>query len=94
MNNEERKQEIINEINIKLHDYPNLFFDDSVDMPSINNRIKEFSDEEPIWEDYSDEDDLELENCSEDDLSNLLWEMDRHIEKDDKLMERCNGYDW
>ena len=74
MNNEERKQEIINEINIKLHDYPNLFFDDSVDMPSINNRIKEFSDEEPIWEDYSDEDDLELENCSEDDLSNLLWD--------------------
>ena len=21
-------------------------------------------------------------------------EMDRQIEKDDKLMERCNGYDW
>jgi len=86
-----KKQELINEINIKLHDYPFIDFDDSVDMPSVNNRIKCFSGGEAIWEDMSDED-LWLTDCSEVDLSNLLYEIERQIEKDDKLMERCQGY--
>lgn len=90
MNNEMKKQEILNGINIKLNDYPFIMFDDAVEMPSMNNNIKEFSGGEPIWEDMSD-DDIELSDASEDDLANLLWEIERQIESDDKLMERCSN---
>lgn len=83
---EKERQEILNELIIKLHDYPFILFDDAVEMPSLNNSIKEFSGGDPIWEDMSD-DDIELENASEDDLSNLLYEIERQIEKDDKLMD-------
>lgn len=85
------KQEILNELIIKLNDYPFILFDDAVEMPSLNNSIKEFSGGDPIWEDMSD-DDIELEDASEVDLSNLLYEMERQIEKDDKLMDRCQGW--
>lgn len=88
---EKERQEILNEIIIKLHDYPFVLFDDAVEMPSLNNSIKEFNGGDPIWEDMSD-DDIELENASEDDLSNLLYEIERQIEKDDKLMDRCQGW--
>lgn len=88
---EKERQEILNELIIKLHDYPFVLFDDAVEMPSLNNSIKEFSGGDPIWEDMSD-DDIELENASEDDLSNLLYEIERQIEKDDKLMDRCQGW--
>lgn len=90
MNNEMKKQEILNDINIKLNDYPFIMFDDAVEMPSMNNNIKEFSGGEPIWEDMSD-DDIELSDASEDDLANLLWEIECQIESDDKLMERCSN---
>lgn len=83
---EKERQEILNELIIKLHDYPLILFDDAVEMPSLNNSIKAFSCGDPIWEDMSD-DDIELENASEDDLSNLLYETERQIEKDDKLYE-------
>lgn len=85
------KQEILYELNIKLNDYPFILFDDAVEMPSLNNSIKEFNGGDPIWEDMSD-DDIELENASEVDLSNLLYEVERQIEKDDKLMDRCQGW--
>lgn len=85
------KQEILNELNIKLNDYPFILFDDAVEMPSFNNSIKEFSGGDPIWEDIPVYD-IELEDASEDDLSNLLYEIERQIEKDDKLMERCQGW--
>ena len=85
------KQEILNELIIKLNDYPFIFFDDAVEMPSLNNSIKEFSCGDPIWEDMSD-DDIELEDASETDLENLLYWIDAQIERDDKLMERCQGY--
>ena len=85
------KQEILNDINIKLNDYSFIFFDDAVEMPSLNNSIKAFSGGHTIWEDMSD-DDIELEDASEDDLSNLLYEIERQIEKDDKLMESCQGW--
>lgn len=88
---EKERQEILNELIIKLHDYPFILFDDAVEMPSLNNSIKEFNGGDPIWENMSD-DDIELENASEDDLSNLLYEIERQIEKDDKLMERCQGW--
>lgn len=83
---EKERQEILNELIIKLHDYPFILFDDAVEMPSLNNSIKEFNGGDPIWENMSD-DDIELENASEDDLSNLLYEIERQIEKDDKLMD-------
>ena len=82
------KQEILNELNIKLNDYPFILFDDAVEMPSLNNSIKEFSGGDPIWEDMSD-DDIELLDASEVDLSNLLYEIEQQIEKDDKLI-----YSW
>ncbi len=85
------KQEILNELNIKLNDYPFILFDDAVEMPSLNNSIKEFSGGDPIWEDMSD-DDIELEDASEDDLANLLYWIDAQIERDDKLMDRCQGW--
>ena len=85
------KQEILNELIIKLNDYPFILFDDAVDMPSLNNSIKEFSGGDPIWEDMSD-DYIELEDASEDDLENLLYWIDTQIERDDKLMDRCQGY--
>lgn len=88
---EKERQEILNELIIKSHDYPFILFDDAVEMPSLNNSIKEFNGGDPIWEDMSD-DDIELENASEDDLSNLLYEIERQIEKDDKLMDRCQGW--
>lgn len=88
---EKERQEILNELIIKLHDYPFILFDDAVEMPSLNNSIKEFNGGDPIWENMSD-DDIELKNASEDDLSNLLYEIERQIEKDDKLMERCQGW--
>lgn len=88
---EKERQEILNELIIKLHDYPFILFDDAVEMPSLNNSIKEFNGGDPIWENMSD-DDIELENASEDDLSNLLYEIERQIEKDDKLMDRCQGW--
>lgn len=81
------KQEILNDINIKLNDYPFILFDDAVEMPSLNNSIKEFSGGDPIWEDMSD--DIELEDASETDLANLLYWIDVQIERDDKLMDRC-----
>lgn len=81
------KQEILNELIIKLHDYPFILFDDAVEMPSLNNSIKKFSGGDPIWEDMSD-DDIELVDASEVDLSNLLHETERQIEKDDKLIDR------
>lgn len=86
-----KKQEILNELIIKLNDYPFILFDDAVEMPSMNNSIKEFDGGEPIWEDMSD-DDIELENASEDDLANLLYWIDAQIELDDKLMDRCQGW--
>lgn len=85
------KQEILNELIIKLNEYPFILFDDAVDMPSLNNSIKEFSGGDPIWEDMSD-DYIELEDASEDDLENLLYWIDTQIERDDKLMDRCQGY--
>lgn len=81
------KQEILNELIIKLHDYPFILFDDAVEMPSLNNSIKKFSGGYPIWKDMSD-DDIELVDASEIDLSNLLYEVERQIEKDDKLIDR------
>ena len=84
---EKERQEILNDINIKLNDYPFILFDDVVEMPSMNNSIKEFNGCEPIWEDMSD-DDIELEDASEDDLANLLYWIDTQIERDDKLMDR------
>lgn len=90
MNEAIEQGRLLNEIEVKLHDYPTILFDDSVKMPSVNNSIKEFNCGEPIWEDMSD-DYLSMECLSEDDLSNLLYEIDRQIEKDDKLMERCQG---
>lgn len=87
---EKERQEILNEINIKVNDYPFIMFDDAVKMPSMNNSIKEFNGGEPIWEDMSD-DDIDLEDASETDLANLLWELERQIEADDILMERCRG---
>lgn len=81
------KQEILNELIIKLHDYPFILFDDAVEMPSLNNSIKKFSGGDPIWEDMPD-DDIELVDASEVDLSNLLYETERQIEKDDKLIDR------
>ena len=84
---EKERQEILNDINIKLNDYPFILFDDVVEMPSMNNSIKEFNGGEPIWEDMSD-DDIELEDASEDDLANLLYWIDTQIERDDKLMDR------
>ena len=47
------KQEILNELDIKLNDYPFILFDDAVEMPSLNNSIKEFGGGDPIWEDMS-----------------------------------------
>lgn len=88
---EKERQEILNDINIKLNDYPFILFDDVVEMPSMNNSIKEFNGGEPIWEDMSD-DDIELEDASEDDLANLLYWIDTQIERDDKLMDRCQGW--
>ena len=88
---EKERQEILNDINIKLNDYPFIMFDDAVEMPSLNNSIKEFSGGDPIWEDMSD-DDIELEDASEDDLANLMYCIDAQIERDDKLMERCQGW--
>ena len=85
------KQEILNELTIKLNDYPFIFFDNAVEMPSLNNSIKEFGGGDPIWEDMSD-DDIELEDASEDDLENLLYWIDAQIERDDKLMDKCQGY--
>ena len=79
------KQEILKELIIKLHDYPFILFDDAVEMPSLNNSIKEFSGGDPIWEDMSD-DDIELEDASEDDLASLLFWIDEQIECDDKLI--------
>ena len=73
------KQEILYELNIKLNDYPFILFDDAVEMPSFNNSIKEFSGGDPIWEDKPVYD-IELEDASD--------EIERQIEKDDKLMER------
>lgn len=90
MNKNKEKQELINAINIKLHDYPFLLLDDAIETPSVNNQIKEFNGGEPIWEDMSD-DDLCLECLSEDDLSNVLYEIEAQIERDDKLMDRCRG---
>ena len=84
---ENERQEILNDIIIKLNDYPFILFDDVVEMPSMNNSIKEFNGGEPIWEDMSD-DDIELEDASEDDLANLLYWIDTQIERDDKLMDR------
>ena len=80
------KQGILNELIIKLHYYPFILFDDAVEMPSLNNSIKKFSGGDPIWEDMSD-DDIELVDASEVDLSNLLYEIERQIEKDDKLID-------
>lgn len=77
---------IMANIAVKLRENPFLLFDEAVDMPSLNNSIKEFSYYEPIWEDMSD-DDIELENASEDDLENLLYWIDAQIERDDKLMD-------
>ena len=91
MNKNKEKQELINAISIKLHDYPFILFDDAVEMPSLNNSIKEFSGGDPIWEDMSD-DDIDLEDASEDDLANLLYWIDAQIERDDKLMDRCQGW--
>ena len=88
---EKERQEILNEINIKLNDYPFILFDDAVEMPSMNNSIKEFNGGEPIWEDMSD-DDIELEDASEDDLANLLYWIDAQIERNHKLMGRCQGW--
>ena len=85
------KQEILNELINKLNDYPFIFFDNAVEMPSLNNSIKEFGGGDPIWEDMSD-DYIELEDASEDDLENLLYWIDAQIERDDKLMERCQGW--
>ena len=81
---------IMANIAVKLRENPFLLFDETVDMPSLNNSIKEFSYYEPIWEDMSD-DDIELENASEDDLENLLYEIERQLEKDQKIMEHCRG---
>lgn len=81
---------LLNEIEIRLHDNPTILFDDSVEVPSVGNRIKEFNCGEPMWEDMSDED-LCLDELSKDDLSNLLFEIERQIEKDDKLMDKCRG---
>ena len=85
------KVEIMANIALKLRENPFLLFDEAVDMPSFNNSIKEFSGGDPIWEDKTVYD-IELEDASEDDLSNLLYEIERQIEKDDKLMERCQGW--
>lgn len=85
------KQEILNELIIKLHDYSFIFFDDAVEMPSLNNSIKAFSGGHTIWEDMSD-DDIELEDASEDDLASLLYRIDAQIECDDKLMDSCQGW--
>lgn len=82
-----KKQEILNELIIKLHDYPFILFDDAVEMPSLNNSINKFSGGDPIWKDMSDED-IELVDASEVDLSNLLYEVELQIEKDDKLIHR------
>ena len=71
---------LLNEIEIRLHDNPTILFDDSVEVPSVGNRIKEFNCGEPIWEDMSDAD-LCLDELSKDDLSNLLFEIERQIEK-------------
>ena len=64
------KQEILNELIIKLNDYPFILFDDAVEMPSLNNLIKRFSGGEPICGEMSD-DDIELEDASEDELASL-----------------------
>lgn len=93
MNEAIEKGGLLNEINIKLHDYPFLLLDDAIETPSVNNWIKEFSGGEPVWEDESDEDMCCLERLSNDDLANVLYEIERQIEKDDKLMDRCRS-DW
>lgn len=86
--NNSKKEPISRVMNIVNNE--NVFFDDSVAMPSVNNRIKEISYGSIVWEDASD-DDLDIENASETDLENLLWEIEAQNNRDDKLMERCRG---
>ena len=83
------KDHILQGISITLNDNPFICFDDSIEMPSVNNRIKEFNNGEPIWEDMS-KDELTLDDASLDDIMNLDWEIERQIEKDEKLMEKCS----
>ena len=72
---------------LKLIHAINMQFENVKDY--IDNRIKEFNNGEPIWEDMS-KDELTLDDASLDDIMNLDWEIERQIEKDEKLMEKCS----
>lgn len=89
LTDEKLKENILQGISITLYDRPFICFDDSIAMPSVNNRIKEFNNGETIWEDMS-KDELTLDDASLYDIMNLNWEIERQIEKDDKLMHRCS----
>lgn len=86
-----KEAEVLQELKRKLLDNPNILFDEAVSTPSVNNNIKEFWKGEPVWEDMSDED-LSLEDLSEVDASNVLWEINRQLEKDERLMSVCMGH--
>ena len=85
------QKELLEQINERVMNNRYIGFDDSIPVPSLDNRIKEFSNGEPIWETYGDED-TDLRNASDVDLANILWEIDRQLEKDEKLYDRCMGY--
>lgn len=68
------KKPILDDINKLTDKWPYITFDNAVDMPSVNNAVKEFNGGYPIWEDMSDKG-LELSDASVADLERLSDEI-------------------
>lgn len=68
------KKPILDDIDKLTDKWPYIAFDNAVDMPSVNNAVKEFNGGHPIWEDMSD-DELELSDASVADLERLSDEI-------------------
>lgn len=82
------KKELIEAIEIKLRDNDGVNFDEPLNIAMDELLSISYSGEL----NFSDDDvELELEDLFEHQLSDLLYEIERQIEADEKVFDRCKG---
>lgn len=82
------KKELIAEIEIKLRDNDGINFDEPLNLAMDELLSISYCGEL----NFTDDDvELELEDLHEDQLSDLLYEIERQIEADEKVFDRCRG---
>lgn len=85
---ETRKDELIEEIESIINENGEIFFDKPYPIIDGKELIKIGSS---YTLEFDDDDDIELEELSEDDLENLKEYIEDQLIADEKVFERCRG---